>query len=135
MECVPAIVAKKVTEALQIPVIGIGAGPHTSGQVLVYHDLLGVMHHPHHQKHVPSFCKQYAQLGHYIHSALCQYKEDVYSSSFPTESEYSPYKMSAEEEEKFLLNLQTDDNDRKEKSVTIVKKLIEADEYEVAKLY
>ena len=40
IECVPSIVAKKVTEALQIPVIGIGAGPHTSGQILVYHDLL-----------------------------------------------------------------------------------------------
>ena len=95
----------------------------------------GVMHHPHHQKHVPSFCKQYAQLGQHIHTALCQYKEEVHTSTFPTEQEYSPYKMSADEEEKFLFSLQSDEKDRRDDSVKIVKKLIEADEYEVAKLY
>ena len=47
VECVPAIVGRAVTEAVKIPVVGIGAGPHTTGQVLVYHDLLGIMHHPH----------------------------------------------------------------------------------------
>ena len=49
-----------------MPTIGIGAGPHTSGQVLVYHDLLGMMHHPHHAQHVPSFCKRYATVGENI---------------------------------------------------------------------
>mmetsp|Transcript_26711 Transcript_26711/g.36792 ORF Transcript_26711/g.36792 Transcript_26711/m.36792 type:complete len:269 (+) Transcript_26711:252-1058(+) len=135
LECVPSIVAKSVTDALQIPVIGIGAGPHTSGQVLVYHDLLGVMHHPHHQKHVPSFCKQYAHLGSDIHRALCEYRDEVRDSHFPTEKEFSPYKMSAEEEDKFLKMLSVDEKTRKDESVQIVKKLIEADEYEVAKLY
>ena len=51
-----------------------GAGPYVSGQVLVYHDLLGVMHHPHFMKHVPSFCKQYSKLGSDINNALLQYK-------------------------------------------------------------
>ena len=50
IEFVPSIVAKAVTDAVKIPTIGIGAGPHTTGQVLVYHDLLGVEHHPHFEK-------------------------------------------------------------------------------------
>ena len=55
MECVPEIVAKALTENLKIPVIGIGAGRYTDGQVLVYHDLLGILHHPHYQKHVSTY--------------------------------------------------------------------------------
>lgn len=77
IECVPAVVARAVTEALKIPTIGIGAGPHTTGQVLVYHDLLGVDHHPHFEKHVPSFCKKYARLGLDINEALVRYKAEV----------------------------------------------------------
>lgn len=50
LECVPSPIAAAVTKAVSIPTIGIGAGPHVSGQVLVYHDLLGMMQHPHHAK-------------------------------------------------------------------------------------
>ena len=50
LECVPAVVAAAITKAVGIPTIGIGAGSQCSGQVLVYHDLLGMMSHPHHAK-------------------------------------------------------------------------------------
>jgi len=66
LECVPAPVATAITETLEIPTIGIGAGPGTSGQVLVYHDLLGMLSHPHHKQFVPKFCKQYANVGQNI---------------------------------------------------------------------
>eukprot|EP00798_Chlamydomonas_sp_ICE-L_P028055 gene28055-31156_t len=61
LECVPGPIAAAVTSAVSIPTIGIGAGPGTSGQVLVYHDLLGMMSHPHHAKVTPKFCKQIAE--------------------------------------------------------------------------
>lgn len=57
MECVPPQVAQAVTDKLKVPTIGIGAGPHVSGQVLVYHDLLGMMTHPHHAAVTPKFVK------------------------------------------------------------------------------
>jgi 3-methyl-2-oxobutanoate hydroxymethyltransferase len=62
VECVPEVVAKAMTERLDIPVIGIGAGAHCDGQVLVYHDLLGMMQHHHHATFTPQFCKQYAKV-------------------------------------------------------------------------
>jgi 3-methyl-2-oxobutanoate hydroxymethyltransferase len=100
VECVPSIVAKHLTEILHIPTIGIGAGPHTSGQVLVYHDMLGFFQHAHNAKVTPSFCKKYADVGNAIQQALEQYKNEVESGEFPTEK-FSPYKMSAEEEKLF----------------------------------
>ncbi|GFP81325.1 3-methyl-2-oxobutanoate hydroxymethyltransferase 2 mitochondrial [Phtheirospermum japonicum] len=57
LECVPPPVAAAATSALQIPTIVIGAGPFCSGQVLVYHDLLGMLQHPHHAKVTPKFSK------------------------------------------------------------------------------
>jgi 3-methyl-2-oxobutanoate hydroxymethyltransferase len=134
IECVPSAVAKAVTEAVNIPVIGIGAGPHTSGQVLVYHDLLGLQQHPHHEKHVPSFCKRYAHIGTDIHDALLAYKDEVHAGQFPTE-EHNPYKMSGEEQDKFKTFLAEDAEKRGAEATTIKKKLREADEYEVVKLY
>mmetsp|Transcript_8022 Transcript_8022/g.14211 ORF Transcript_8022/g.14211 Transcript_8022/m.14211 type:complete len:350 (+) Transcript_8022:102-1151(+) len=101
LECVPAIVAREVTRAVDIPIIGIGAGPHTDGQVLVYHDMLGMLQHYHHAEFTPQFCKQYATVGYAIQEGLAQYKVDVEQRKFPDEN-YSPYKISAEEEKMFL---------------------------------
>jgi 3-methyl-2-oxobutanoate hydroxymethyltransferase len=134
VECVPPAVAKAVTEAVKVPVIGIGSGPHTTGQVLVYHDLLGVMHHPHHEKHVPSFCKRYAKLGEQIHHALVQYRSEVLDGTFP-DVEYSPYKMSHEELAKFEKLMAQDAAKREKEAADIAQKLREADEYEITKLY
>ena len=93
IECVPAAVAAIVTNALRIPTIGIGSGNQTSGQVLVYHDLLGMISHPHHEEYAPRFCKQYAQIGRAIQVALNEFRKEVVAGDFPNE-QYSPYKIS-----------------------------------------
>ncbi|KAF8038772.1 hypothetical protein BT93_B1351 [Corymbia citriodora subsp. variegata] len=105
LECVPAPVAAAATSALRIPTIGIGAGPFCSGQVLVYHDLLGMLQHPHHAKVTPKFCKQYAQVGDVINKALLEYKEEVKSGSFPGPA-HSPYEISPTDVNGFLKELQ-----------------------------
>ena len=65
-------------------------------QVLVYHDLLGMMQHPHHAKVTPKFCKQYGNVGEVVQQALQQYRADVMSGAFPSE-QFSPYKLGSEE--------------------------------------
>lgn len=100
LECVPAPVAAAVTRAVSVPTIGIGAGPACSGQVLVFHDLLAMMSHPHHAKVTPKFCKQYAQIGQAINSALLEYKADVEGEAFPGR-QFSPYRMKEEEIDAF----------------------------------
>jgi len=77
LEAVPPAVAARITEALTIPTIGIGAGPDCDGQVLVYHDLLG------YQEGGSRFVKQYAQLGPAIRDALERYAAEVRSGAFP----------------------------------------------------
>lgn len=79
LECVPAQVAKLISESLRIPTIGIGAGPHCDGQVLVTNDMLGLF-----DKFTPKFVKQYAKLAGIISDAIKQYKEDVESGRFPS---------------------------------------------------
>nr|XP_010925828.2 3-methyl-2-oxobutanoate hydroxymethyltransferase 1, mitochondrial [Elaeis guineensis] len=105
LECVPAPVAAATTSALQIPTIGIGAGPFCGGQVLVYHDLLGMLQHPHHAKVTPKFCKQFGHVGDAINKALSEYKQEVESRSFPGAA-YTPYKISATDVDGFLKELQ-----------------------------
>jgi len=82
IEGVPSIVGTSVTEALDIPTIGIGAGPDTDGQVLVFHDLLGLT-----ERSVPKFVRKYADLGSQITDAIGQYAADVRNGSFPDDSE------------------------------------------------
>ncbi len=78
LECVPIELAQRISAALRIPTIGIGAGPHCDGQVLVFTDLLGLGH-----GRVPSFVKQYVDLKPLIQQALSAYKADVESCNFP----------------------------------------------------
>ena len=78
LEAIPAAVAARITDALRIPTIGIGAGPSCSGQVLVWHDLLGLLPGP-----VPRFVKQYADLAGSIRVALDEYVRDVRDGRFP----------------------------------------------------
>ena len=82
LEAIPAQLAKTVTEALTIPTIGIGAGPHCDGQVLVLYDLLGLF-----DEFVPKFVKPYAHLKADALQALRRYKEEVEQGKFPTDSE------------------------------------------------
>ncbi len=86
LEAVPAPLGKLVSEAVRVPVIGIGAGPDVDGQVLVTHDMIGLF-----DKFVPKFVKQYCQIRKTILDALNQYKEDVLNVAFPA-SEHS-FKM------------------------------------------
>jgi 3-methyl-2-oxobutanoate hydroxymethyltransferase len=80
LEAVPAAVAAEITRALEIPTIGIGAGVACDGQVLVWHDLLGL-----YQGHAPRFVKQYAELQPLIQDAVARYGDEVRSGAFPEE--------------------------------------------------
>jgi 3-methyl-2-oxobutanoate hydroxymethyltransferase len=80
LEAVPAPVATAITHALRVPTIGIGAGAGTDGQVLVYHDLLGL-----YEGRAPRFVKRYAELAAEIRDALSAYAADVREGRFPEE--------------------------------------------------
>ena len=82
LEAMPVKLAKAITEQLTIPTIGIGAGPHCDGQVLVLYDLLGLF-----DEFVPKFVKPYAQLKADALQALRRYKEEVEQGKFPGDSE------------------------------------------------
>jgi 3-methyl-2-oxobutanoate hydroxymethyltransferase len=78
LECVPAAIAAEITQNVKIPTIGIGAGPHCDGQVLVIHDLLGLT-----TGYVPKFVRQYADLQTIITTAITRYRDDVRNCEFP----------------------------------------------------
>lgn len=82
LEKIPAALAKRVSEAVSIPIIGIGAGPHVDGQVLVLHDVLGMTH-----QFSPRFLRRYMNLFDDVTEALAQYGKDVKSGDFPNENE------------------------------------------------
>ena len=95
LEAVPAPVAAEISRRLAIPTLGIGAGAGCDGQVLVYHDLLGLF-----DKFQPKFVKQYANIGEQILQALAQYRQEVTEKTFPAESH--TFTMPDEELAQFL---------------------------------
>ena len=80
LEAIPMDLAKEITEKLSIPTIGIGAGPHCDGQILVLHDILGLF-----ERFTPRFVKRYANLKELSLQAIRQYKEEVEKGLFPQE--------------------------------------------------
>lgn len=82
LECVPAPLARVITERLTIPTIGIGAGPDCDGQVQVFHDMLGLF-----PDFVPKHARQYANLASDMTQAFQRYAEDVRTGQFPSAAE------------------------------------------------
>ena len=80
LEAVPAPIAKRVTERLNVPTIGIGAGVHCDGQVLVVHDMLGLF-----DRFTPKFAKRYINLSELMLKAFDSYREEVVKGTFPTD--------------------------------------------------
>jgi 3-methyl-2-oxobutanoate hydroxymethyltransferase len=94
LEAVPAPVAERISSELGIPTIGIGAGAGCDGQVLVFHDLLGLG-----EGQLPRFVEPYAALGDLAVAAVARYAEDVRARRFPAERH--TYAIAAEELERF----------------------------------
>ncbi len=93
LECIPDVVSARITETLNIPTIGIGAGKDCDGQVLVYHDLVGLF-----ERFTPKMVKQYINLAPMVREALVQYRKEVEGGVFPgPEHRFS---MKAEEADK-----------------------------------
>lgn len=80
LEAIPALIAKRVTERLTVPTIGIGAGVHCDGQVLVVHDLLGLF-----DRFTPKFAKRYVNLSELMVKAFESYRDEVLRGEFPTD--------------------------------------------------
>jgi len=80
LEKIPAELAKEITETLKIPTIGIGAGPHCDGQVLVFHDMVGLF-----RDFKPRFVKRYAELGEEAERAVKEFVREVKEGKFPAE--------------------------------------------------
>jgi len=78
IECVPSAIAKKITDSISVPTIGIGAGPSTSGQVLVTNDLIGLT-----SGYLPRFVTQLADVGESISTSARAYRESLLDGSFP----------------------------------------------------
>jgi 3-methyl-2-oxobutanoate hydroxymethyltransferase len=93
-EAIPAAVVRELMPRLEIPVIGIGAGPATDGQVLVFHDLLGI-----YDGHAPRFAKRYAEVRAQMVAGVAEYAAEVRSGSFPAPEH--TYSIDEEELERF----------------------------------
>jgi 3-methyl-2-oxobutanoate hydroxymethyltransferase len=82
LECIPSSLAARITDKLSIPTIGIGAGPHCDGQVLVIHDMLGLI-----EQFRPKFVRHYAELAQQVRAAAAAYVADVAEGRFPGDVE------------------------------------------------
>ncbi|MCF2445063.1 3-methyl-2-oxobutanoate hydroxymethyltransferase [Dyadobacter sp. CY345] len=82
LEKIPSALTKQVSESIAIPTVGIGAGPHADGQILVLHDVLGI-----NKGFKPRFLRQYANLNDIMNEAITNYIKDVKGKSFPNEKE------------------------------------------------
>ena len=80
LECIPDKIAEIITKTLKVPTIGIGAGVHCDGQVLVTHDILGLF-----DRYKPKFVKQYAKINDSILEAIFRYRDEVLQGKFPNE--------------------------------------------------
>jgi 3-methyl-2-oxobutanoate hydroxymethyltransferase len=98
LECIPARVAERITGALAIPTIGIGSGRACDGQVLVFHDLLGL-----YEGRSPRFVKRYADMAREIRAALERYAADVRSGAFPEDAH--TYSIPEEELARFAASI------------------------------
>ena len=92
IEGVPDVVGQMITDAIEVPTIGIGAGPHTDGQVLVFHDVLGIE-----DRVTPKFVRRYADLKSVGVDALDRFADDVRNGQFPSAAE--SYHLTAEQTE------------------------------------
>ena len=98
LEAIPAAVSAAVVERLSVPVIGIGAGPATDGQVLVFHDLLGI-----YEGHAPRFAKRYGEIKAQMVAGVAEYTAEVRARAFPRPEH--TYSIDAEELEQFRAQL------------------------------
>ncbi|CDO95184.1 unnamed protein product [Kluyveromyces dobzhanskii CBS 2104] len=101
LECIPHKISSVITDKLHIPTIGIGAGPGTSGQVLVQSDILGML-----PVHKPKFVKAYADLRTSAVSALSQYVQEVHAKSFPQTGQHT-FKVNDEVYDDFISHITT----------------------------
>ncbi|MGB0093423.1 MAG: 3-methyl-2-oxobutanoate hydroxymethyltransferase, partial [Solirubrobacteraceae bacterium] len=97
-EAIPAAVAEAITERVSVPVIGIGAGPATDGQVLVFHDLLGI-----YDGHAPRFAKRYGEVKAQMVAGVAEYAAEVRARAFPAAEHI--YSIDVEELERFRAQL------------------------------
>ncbi len=101
LECVPEEIGRVMSKVVNIPVIGIGAGRYCDGQVLVFHDMLGLF-----DRFTPRFVKQYRQIGKEIVDAFMEFKADIKSGSFPSD-EHAFAGFSSEDADSILAEIQS----------------------------
>ncbi|MEL7568139.1 MAG: 3-methyl-2-oxobutanoate hydroxymethyltransferase [Dehalobacterium sp.] len=104
VEGVPAPVGKAITERAKIPILGIGAGSHTHGQLLIYADMVGM-----YDNFVPKFVKKYAEVGTIMVQAFKDYVDEVQKGTFPVDGKHT-YLMKEEDEKEFLAILAETEN-------------------------